>query len=71
MTDSTDWEARANREAAAIIMGSQANALSSGDFSLLRQYVAVGWLQGYNLGAHDALHKTEAAFTRLQEDMRQ
>lgn len=69
MPDSTDWEARANREAAAIVMEASGNAKLS-DYSMLLRFVAIGWLQGHIAGSHETLNEAEHAFQRLQEDLR-
>jgi len=65
--ESSDWEARSRREAAAIIQETGAYGL---DYKLLMDFMAIAWLQGANYGSHNTLHKAEAAFQRLQEDLR-
>jgi len=68
MNDPSDYEARANREAAAIIMGSNLPPWNF-DYQLLQRYVALGWIQGRITGIHQALSVEERAFTRLREDL--
>lgn len=69
MNDSGDWKARATREAAAIVDGRGVNATGS-TYDLLIRFVALGWLQGYDYGSHEALSKSEDAFARLMEELR-
>lgn len=62
-----DWQARAEREAAAILaetLGTQTTAGLS--YTNLVGLVAIGWLQGANYGTHETLHEAEAAFDRLR-----
>ena len=66
--ESTEWQARAEREAAAIVNAPGVNAIGASYDHLIR-FVAVGWLQGYNVGAHEVLSHNEAAFARLQEEL--
>ena len=64
----TEWKARAEREAAAIITEAMPNA-SIQEYAITVSLVAIGWIQGYSLGAHETLAQTERAFTRLQADL--
>jgi hypothetical protein len=69
-TTSTDWEARANREAAAIIMGAN-RGTGGANFEVLREFVALGWLQGAIYATHLDLSSIERGTERLKEDLRQ
>lgn len=62
----TDWAARARREATAILAEFEE---ISADYPTLIGLVAMGWLQGFNLGAHETLAIAEDAFRRLQVDL--
>lgn len=61
----TDWKARAEREAAAIIAAALPNALVS-EYPTMVSLVAIGWLQGANYGSHETLALTEDAFDALR-----
>ena len=57
-----DWQARARREAAAII----AEAPPAQDYPTLLALVAVGWLQGVNVGSHETLAAVEVGFEEMR-----
>jgi hypothetical protein len=64
------WRARAIREAAAMVDGSELTGyrgIITRD--LLVSLLAVAWLQGVNYGSHDTLAHAEAAFDRLRESL--
>jgi hypothetical protein len=67
--ESTDWEARANREAAAIVMG-MAHSVNADARDLMMRCAATAWLQGTIYADHVSLSERELAFRRLQEDLR-
>lgn len=60
-----DWKARAEREAAAIIAQAYPNTSLPG-YDWTVALVAIGWLQGYDYGAHETLRATEEAFEELR-----
>ena len=64
-----DWKARAEREAAAILDEVEASHRAFWTRDLLVSVIAVGWLQGYDVGAHQTLSDTEAAFERLRASL--
>lgn len=61
----SDWQARAEREAAAIIARAVPNS-SLENYQTLLSLVAIGWLQGVNVGTHETLHDAEDAFDALR-----
>jgi hypothetical protein len=61
-----DWQARAEREAAAILAQAYPTMREYGS---LLHLVAIGWLQGVNYGSHVTLSHAEAAFDRLRADL--
>jgi hypothetical protein len=62
-----DWQGRARREAVAILEANDVHRAVSWDVAV--SLMAVAWLQGVNLGAHDTLRLSEAAFERLRADL--
>jgi hypothetical protein len=63
-----DWEARARREAAAILADVlQVTANGTAAYPALVSLLAVAWLQGVNLGSHETLAGAEAAFENVRE----
>jgi hypothetical protein len=64
-----DWQARARREATAIITEALPGVSALSDYSTLVGLVAIGWLQGVNYGSHVTLSHAEAAFDRLRADL--
>ena len=62
---SADWKARAEREAAAILDG-VGYGMPPLDYDQMVAVVAVAFLQGVNLGAHETLAEAEQAFDRLK-----
>jgi hypothetical protein len=70
VSDRPDWSARARREAAAILSEAvSAHGATAGEYRILINLVALGWLQGVNYGAHEALGLAEDAFSRLKADL--
>ena len=66
----TDWKARAEREAAAIIAGDEGDLiLTAHARAVLVRLLAVAWLQGVNLGCHETLAEAEQAFDRLKASL--
>jgi hypothetical protein len=61
---SQDWQGRARREAVAILEANDMHRSMSWDDAV--SFMAVAWLQGVNLGAHDTLRLSEAALERLK-----
>ena len=61
----TDWKARAEREAAAIIAEAMPNT-SLENYPTLVSLVAIGWLQGAVFGNHETLERLDDAFSELQ-----
>jgi len=59
-----DWSHRARMEAVAIC--TEAGVARSVAYDDLIGLMAVAWLQGVNLGAHDTLRMSEQAFERLR-----
>lgn len=64
----SDWQARARREAAAILDECQARVAGE-SYQALVGLVAIGWLQGVNYGTHATLADVEAGFERLQAEL--
>jgi hypothetical protein len=64
----TDWKARAEREAAAIIAEAMPNTAMQG-YETTVALIAIGWLQGASFGCHSALGHVDAAFARLRESL--
>ena len=70
----TDWKARAEREAAALldasgylyVPGGPRNASEAATRGALVALLAAAWLQGMNLGCHETLAEAEQAFERLK-----
>jgi hypothetical protein len=60
----TDWKARAEREAAAILAENVSPIPYS--YSEVIALVAIGWLQGVNYGEHETLSHVEDAFDELR-----
>jgi hypothetical protein len=60
----TDWKARAEREAAAVLAECGGGAPSTRDH--LVAMLAAAWLQGCNFGMHDALAHVDATFEELR-----
>lgn len=60
----TDWKARAEREAAAILAEAD---LSGTDYQRVLPLVALAWINGRITGIHAALYGSEAAAARLRE----
>lgn len=61
----TDWTAWARREAAAFLAAHPAIADSFGSRDTAIDALALMWLQGVNLGAHETLHAADEARERL------
>lgn len=63
----TDWKARAEREAAAIIAEASGSGSVTGyEYPRLVELLAVAWLQGNIAGSHETLSEAEQAFDRLR-----
>ena len=64
----TDWKARAEREAAALLDGYRVAPHERGPLSrdAIVSLLAIAWLQGMNLGCHETLADAERAFERLK-----
>ena len=60
----TDWKARAEREAAAILAES---APFGDDYQRVLSLVALAWVNGRITGIHAALYGSEAAAESLRE----
>jgi hypothetical protein len=60
----TDWQGRARREAVAILEANGVHRTVAWEDAVT--LMAVAWLQGVNLGAHDTLRLSEAALERLK-----
>ena len=63
------WQARAHREAAAILDELGASYLQAFNRDTLIGLLAIAWLQGVNLGSHETLAMAEGAFDRLRESL--
>ena len=61
----TDWKARAEREAAAIIAEALPNQRLDG-YPTLLALVAIGWLQGCSVGSHESLGRLEDVFEQMR-----
>ena len=61
----TDWKARAEREAAAILDGMGVVLVPANRDSLV-SLLAAAWLLGVNLGSHETLAEVEDGFERLR-----
>ena len=61
----TDWKARAEREAAALLEAASGGMIPSRRDTLV-SLLAVAWLQGVSLGSHETLADAEQAFERLR-----
>jgi hypothetical protein len=64
--DANGWSHRAHAEAQALLQDAGIQEPYSPWFASM---LAVAWLQGFNLGAHETLGEAEKAFQRLQEDL--
>jgi hypothetical protein len=60
----TDWKARAEREAAALL--DECGGGLPADRDQLIAVLAAAWLQGCNYGMHDALAHVDATFEELR-----
>src|SRR5690348_6154261 len=65
---SDEWAGRARREAAAILAEAMPNTSIEG-YERTLLLVSAGWLQGFNLGAHETLAEAENAYQRVREDL--
>ena len=61
-----DWQARARREAAAIIAGAYPNLTTRDTYEAFVSLVAIGWLQGVNVGSHETLAAVEVGFEEMR-----
>ena len=66
----TDWKARAEREAAAIV-DEILTPYTSADrqWKLLVSAVAIGWLQGVDFGTHSTLADVAQAFEKARAEL--
>jgi hypothetical protein len=60
-----DWQARARREAAAIIAEALPNTVTR-DYETLVTLIGIGWLQGVNVGSHATLGLVEESFEEMR-----
>ena len=60
-----DWQARARREAAAIIAGALPD-VTGRTYEAFVSLVAIGWLQGVNVGSHETLAAVEVGFEEMR-----
>ena len=65
----SDWGARAEREAAALLTETGYTAGDRAAYSELVHLLAAAWLQGVNLGSHETLAAVEMAFERVQAEL--
>jgi len=63
----TDWQARARREAAAMLDGY--GLVTAFNRDTLIGLLAVAWLQGTIYGSHETLAHAEQAFDRMRESL--
>lgn len=64
----SDWKARAEREAAAIIAEALPNGILN-EYPTIVSLVAIGWIQGASFGAHMALEQVDDAFDELRASL--
>ena len=65
-----DWQARARREAAAILDATVLRASSAHEqYGHIVNLLAVAWLQGVNYGSHETLAAAEEAFDRARAEL--
>jgi hypothetical protein len=62
-----DWQARARREAAAILDECGASYVQAFNRDRLVGLLAIAWLQGVNLGSHETLTRAEVAFENVRD----
>lgn len=62
----TDWQARAEREAAAIIDGCPRVLAPEGRRDLIVSLLAIAWLQGASVGLHETLAAVEVGFEQMR-----
>jgi hypothetical protein len=62
----TDWKARAEREAAAIIAEALPNTDLGNIYPMLVSVAAIAWLQGADFGSHVTLGHLEDTFDELR-----
>ena len=63
----TDWKARAEREAAALLDGFYSRPGATLSHGELVSLVAAAWLQGTIYGTHETLAAAEVAFDRVKD----
>jgi hypothetical protein len=63
----TDWKARAEREAAAILDECGATYAQAFNRNTLVTLLGIAWLQGSIYGSHETLASAETAFDRLRD----
>jgi hypothetical protein len=64
-----DWQARANREAAAILDECGASYVQAFNRDTLIGLLSIAWMQGTIFGSHETLGHAEQAFDRLRETL--
>ena len=69
MSGTTDWKARAEREAAAILAEIGYDADDFVGYSRLVSLLGIAWLQGTNYGTHETLADVERGFERMRESL--
>jgi hypothetical protein len=62
----TDWKARAEREAAALLTEVHVGFGGYLSYQQVEAIAAAAWLQGCNFGMHDALAHVDATFEELR-----
>lgn len=69
MDSESDWLGRARREASVILAEALPLYPAPGAIgrSAVLDLMAMAWLQGVNLGAHDTLGSVEKAFTGMKD----
>ena len=65
----TDWAARAEREAAAVLDGPIASGWIPQTRESLISLLAVAWIQGVSLGMHDALNHVDETFEQVRAEL--
>lgn len=66
--DANGWGHRAHAEVQAILQDADLRERTQ-SFDDVVSLMAIAWLQGFNLGAHETLGEAEQAFTRMQETL--
>jgi hypothetical protein len=64
----TDWKARAEREAVAVLDGTRGGLLPQSRESLISM-LALAWLQGASFGMHDAANTVNGTFEEMRAEL--